>query len=206
MFGDGAILFQEWTMKEALPLATIQEAILEFLRGRDDTALFGAQAVNAYVSEPRMTQDVDILALRAVEFAEELRAFLSERFHMAAHVREFRDGTGYRIYQLRKPKNRHLVDVRSAETLPATRRIKKVQVLSPVELIASKVRAYQDRRGQPKSFTDMRDLAVLFLTFPEFKLRSGPVRERLAAEGADEKIMATWEELVAQEIVPEDDE
>ncbi len=206
MFGDGAILFQEWSMKETLPLATIQEAVLEFLRGRDDTALFGAQAVNAYVSEPRMTQDVDILALRAADFAEELRAYLNERFHMAARVRAIHDGIGYRIYQVRKPKNRHLVDVRSAETLPATRRIKKVLVLSPEALIASKVRAYQDRRGQPKSFTDMRDLAVLFLTFPQLKSRSGPVRERLAAEGADEKIIATWEELVAQEIVPEDEE
>jgi hypothetical protein len=41
-------------MREPLPLATIQDALLEFLRGRDDAVLFGAHAVNAYVEEPRM--------------------------------------------------------------------------------------------------------------------------------------------------------
>ena len=60
-------------MHEPLPLSRIQEAVLEFLQGRTDAVLFGAQAVNAYVSEPRATQDVDIMSTRASEFAEELR-------------------------------------------------------------------------------------------------------------------------------------
>ena len=60
MFGDGSLTFREFMMCETLPLATIHAAVLEFLRGRDDAVLFGAQAVNAYVKEPRMTQDVDI--------------------------------------------------------------------------------------------------------------------------------------------------
>ena len=60
-------------MREPLPLATLQEAVLEFLRGRSDAVLFGAQAVNAYVGEPRTTQDVDILSTRA---AEEIRDLL----------------------------------------------------------------------------------------------------------------------------------
>ena len=64
-------------MHEPLPLSKIQEAVLEFLQGRDDAVLFGAQAVNAYVSEPRMTQDVDILSTRAKALAEELREYLS---------------------------------------------------------------------------------------------------------------------------------
>jgi len=29
-------------MNETLPLATIQDAVLEFLRGRDDAVVFGA--------------------------------------------------------------------------------------------------------------------------------------------------------------------
>lgn len=37
-------------MHEPLPLATIHEAVLEFLRGRDDVVIFGAQAVAAIVS------------------------------------------------------------------------------------------------------------------------------------------------------------
>ena len=72
MFGDGPLTFREFAMGERLPLATIHDAVLEFLRGRDDAALYGAQAVNAYVDEARMTQDVDILSPRAAELAEEI--------------------------------------------------------------------------------------------------------------------------------------
>ena len=67
MFGDGSLTFREFIMREPLPLATIHDAVLEFLRGRHDAVLFGAHAVNAYVDEPRMTQDVDILSPRAAE-------------------------------------------------------------------------------------------------------------------------------------------
>ena len=84
-------------MSEALLLATIQEAVLEFLRGRDDAVVFGAQAVNAYVPEPRMSQDIDLLSTRAAELAEELRSHLSDKFHIAIRVREVADGRGYRI-------------------------------------------------------------------------------------------------------------
>ncbi len=49
MFSAGTLSLREFIMGEALPLATLQQAILEFLRGRDDAVVFGAQAVNAYV-------------------------------------------------------------------------------------------------------------------------------------------------------------
>src|SRR5437773_7424355 len=107
MFGDGALSFREFAMREPLPLATIHDAVLEFLRGRDDAVLYGAQAVNAYVTEPRMTQDVDIASTHALDLAEELRKFLNKRFHIAVRVRDVREGLGYRIYQVRKPQNRH---------------------------------------------------------------------------------------------------
>src|SRR6185503_7870172 len=100
MFGDGALTFREFEMGETLPLATIHDAVLEFLRGRDDAVLYGAQAVNAYVNEPRMTHDVDVMSTRAAELAEELRAYLNQRFHIAARVREVRGGIGYRVYQM----------------------------------------------------------------------------------------------------------
>src|ERR1700722_12040238 len=133
MFGDGALSFREWAMKEPLPLATIHDAVLEFLRDRDDAMLFGAQAVNAYVGESRMTQDVDILSVRAVELAKELCAFLNKRFHIAVRVRDIRDGLGYRIYQVQKPKNRHLVDVRPVEAFPPSQLVDRVLVVSPPE-------------------------------------------------------------------------
>jgi hypothetical protein len=39
-------------MREPLPLAMVQGAVLEFLRGRDDGVVFEAPAVNVSVSEP----------------------------------------------------------------------------------------------------------------------------------------------------------
>ena len=78
MFGDGALSFREYVMKEPHPLAIVHRAVLDFLKNRDDAALFGAQAVNAYVDESRMTQDVDILSNRAPELAEEIRKFLND--------------------------------------------------------------------------------------------------------------------------------
>jgi ribonuclease BN (tRNA processing enzyme) len=207
MFGDGPLTFREAVMREPVPLATIHDAILfEFLPGRNDAVLYGAQAVNAYVDEPRMTQDVDIASTRAEDLAEELRKFLYARFHIAVRVREVREGLGYRIYQVKKPKNRHLVDVRPVDKLPPAQRVKKVLVVTPPELIAGKVMAYTQRRHKPKAGTDWRDLAMLFLTFPDLKKEEGPVAECLRAAGADADILASWKDLVGQEILPEDED
>lgn len=206
MFGDGSLTFQEFAMSEPHPLAAVHGAILEFLRGRSDAVLYGAQAVNAYVAEARMTQDVDIASPRAAELAEELRAFLHVRFRIAVRVREVKEGAGYRIYQVRKPKNRHLVDVRPVASLPPAKRVKQILVVTPPELIANKVMAFTGRRGQPKAGTDWRDLAMLLLTFPQLKAEEGPVAERLRAAGAPPEMMDAWKELVAQDIQPEDED
>lgn len=185
-------------MREPLPLATIQETVLEFLRGRDDVAVFGAQAVNAYVDEPRMTQDIDLLAVHARELAEELRELLTGKFHIA--VRVVGQSKGFRLYQVQKTGNRHLADVRLVAHLPETRTIEGIKVLSPAELIASKVVSYHARRGKPKSGTDWRDLAVLLLTFPELKSATSEVTAILQNSGAKESVLQVWQELVAQEI------
>lgn len=193
-------------MREELPLATIHEAVLEFLRGRDDAVVFGAQAVNAYVGEARMSQDIDLISTRAVELAEELRAHLSEHFHIAVRVRVIGAGKGYRLFQIHKPRNRHLVDLRPAESLPRAERIEDVLVMSPPELIAHKVISYHARRGQPKAGTDWRDLAMLLLTFPELKKETGVVSDALKSAGVNDDVVQTWRELVAQELIePEDD-
>lgn len=193
-------------MSESLPLATIQEAVLEFLRGREDVVVFGAQAVNAYVPEPRMSQDIDLLSTRAEELAEELRTYLSDKFHIAVRVREVADGRGYRIYQIQKAGNRHLVDIRLVSSLPPFRRIAEVLVASPEALIALKTIAYYQRQGQPKSGTDWRDLAMLLLAFPKLKQTKGPVAKRLRAEGAGDDVMKLWDELVKQEFQSSDEE
>jgi hypothetical protein len=206
MFGDGSLTFREFIMREPLPLATIHDAVLEFLRGRDDAVLFGAQAVNAYVTEARMTQDVDIASTHAVPFAKELCQFLNKRFHIAVRVRKVRDGLGYRIYQVKKPENRHLVDVRPVADLPPAKRVKQILVVTPPELIAGKIAAWVRRRAKPKGGSDWRDLALLLLTFPELKTEEGPVLERLLAADVDAKVLGAWKDLVAQSIEPEDED
>lgn len=203
MFDAGALTFQEFAMAEKLPLATIQRSVLEFLRGRKDAVVFGAQAVNAYVAEPRMTQDVDILSVRAADLAEELRTFLNSQFQIAVRIRKVSKNRGFRLYQVRKSGNRHLVDIRTVETLPSVRRVGGVQVVTPDELIANKVRSYCQRKGQPKSWSDRRDLAILFLTFPELKSEQGAVFERLKEASSDSEVLAVWRDLVNQEIQPE---
>jgi len=193
-------------MREPLPLARIQEAVLEFLRHRSDAVLFGAQAVNAYVDEPRMTQDVDILSPRAAELAEELRAHLGELFHVAVRVRVVAGGKGFRIFQLREPKNRHLADVRQASEEIPTRLVADIRVPIPEELIAQKMIALTRRRGQPKSDSDLRDVKLLLLAFPALQKEEGAVRERLIAAGAEAAVMATWEQLARTVIQPPADE
>lgn len=195
-------------MNETLPLATIQEAVLEFLRGRDDAVVFGAQAVNAYVPEPRMSQDIDLLSTRAGDLAEELRAYLANKFHIAIRVREVADGRGFRLYQVQKSGNRHLVDIRLVASLPPARLFSQVLVAAPEQLIALKVIAYHQRRGQPKSGTDWRDLAMLLLAFPELKREDGDVLARLKEEKAGNDVLNLWREVVKQEIqsMEEDDE
>jgi len=211
MFTADTLTFQEFMAREKLPLATIQNAVLEFLRGRNDAAVFGAQAVNAYVKEPRMTQDIDLLSPRAEELAHELRDHVNQKFHIAVRVRKIGEGKGFRLYQgytrrVQKSGNRYLVDIRPVAALPPTKRISKVLVVTPAELIASKVIAYHQRRGKPKSGTDWRDLAMLLLAFPELKRDSGAVLERLQAAGVDQAALEVWTELVAQEITSSNEE
>ena len=195
-------------MREPLPLATVHEAVLEFLRGRDDVVVFGATAVNAYVSEPRMTQDIVLMSTRAADLVEELRTYLSERFHIAVRVRVIGEGKGYRVFQIQKAGNRHLVDVRSVASLPESQRVDDILIVSPAELIALKVASYHTRRGRPKAFSDRRDLAMLFLAFPQLKHESGPVERSLKSLGVSEDVLNSWRELVAEEIpeANEDDE
>ena len=205
-FAEGTLSFKEFAVKEPLPLWVVQEAVLEFLQGRDDAVVYGAYAVNAYVSHPRMTQDVDILSNRASELADELREHLHTRFQISVRKRTVKEGLGHRLYQVRKPKNRRLVDIRRIDELPPAQRVSRVLVMTPAALVASKVIAFHQRRGKPKSGTDWRDIAELLLTFPDLKSDPGPVTDRLTELGADNAILATWRELVSQEVQAEGDD
>ncbi len=76
IFGESALTFREFAMGEKLPLALVHQAVLEFLRDRDDGVVFGAQAVNAYVDETRMTQDVDIVPMPEELIAHKVTALV----------------------------------------------------------------------------------------------------------------------------------
>lgn len=202
MLNAGVLTFQEYAMREPLPLATIHESLLDFLSGRTDVVLFGAIAVNAYVSEPRMTQDIDLLSTDAKNLAEEIVSFLNEKFHIAVRIREIGD-KGLRIYQVRKEGNRHLIDIRPVSEFPEIEIVENIQILSPLELIVSKIISFQSRYGKPKSWTDRRDLAVLLLRFPELKEK---VSETLQAKNVGEAILNTWAEISNQDFQFEDED
>ncbi|MDZ4659669.1 MAG: nucleotidyl transferase AbiEii/AbiGii toxin family protein [Bythopirellula sp.] len=206
MLIDTGLTFREIVMNDPLPKGTIQQAVFDYLRDRTDAAIFGAMAVNAYVDERRMTEDVDIIATQASVFAEELKQYLNNRFHIAVRIREIHDGTGFRLYQITTPKNRHLVDVRPVSSLPPTQRIDGVLVVTPAEVIVGKVISCVRRRGKPKSFTDRRDLAHMLLKYPELKSLTGLVEQRLLASGVETEILDFWKTLVAEEILSEEED
>lgn len=53
--------------------------------------------------------------------------------------------------------------------------------------------------------TDAADLRRLLLAFPELKTSAGPVRRRLEESHADERILAEWERVAAEEILPDEE-
>jgi hypothetical protein len=120
-------------------------------------------------------------------------------------VRTLAGGRGYRIYELRQPKNRHFADVRQIDRLPPTQLVADVRIPLPEDLIAQKLISLSSRLGQPKADTDSRDLKVLLLAFPHLKAETGPVLDRLRAAQADERALAEWRELVSTDIQPEEE-
>lgn len=198
--------FRENAMDESLPLAKIHDAILDFLRGRNDAVVFGAHAVNAYVDEARLTQDVDVLTTNAQALAEELRAHLAGKFNAAIRVCELAPAIAYRIYQLARPNNRHLADIRGTSDLPPTQRVEGVLVPVPAELVAQKVISLAARRGRPKAGSDWRDIASLLLIHPELKVNDGEVETRLRSNNATEDAMREWRSTVASNIQPDSEE
>ena len=203
---DAPLTFREYVTEEKLPLATVFRAVLDMLAQRKDAVLFGAQAVNAYTDTARMTEDIDVLSTDAAGLAEALRSELATRFRVAIRVREVASGQGFRVYQLRKPKNRHLVDVRQVERLPAWTVQHGIRIVEPVELIAMKVESFAARKTKPKGDTDHADLRRLLLAMPELRDRRGAVAARLRAMGVGQAVLAAWSKLVRERGERDDDE
>jgi hypothetical protein len=203
---DAPLTFREFMTNEELPLATIFRDVLAYLRDRDDMVLFGAQAVNAYCEPPRMTHDLDVLALDAARSAESLRDHLATTFHIATRVREVVPGLAFRVYQLRKPKNRHLVDLRKTARLPEHQVIEGVRVVSPAELVAMKSISIAERRGREKELSDRLDLARLLRTFPALRADETDIAARITRLGGAATALDAWREAVASPLEPEPDD
>lgn len=48
LLGDCGLTLPEFIMRDPLPLAVVQDAVFDFLRGRDVVVVFGAQSVTAW--------------------------------------------------------------------------------------------------------------------------------------------------------------
>lgn len=193
---DAPLTLKEFLVAEPVPLASIFRAVFEFLAERGDAVIFGAQAVNAYVGEPRMTSDVDVLSIHARELAEELRRLLADEFHVAMRVREIKD-KGFRVYQARKEGPRHLVDVRQVDVLPPAQRSRGgPAVIAPLQLVVMKIRSLASRGHLEKGLTDRLDILRLLREFPEFRKERAEEISCLLAH--DSKAATTWEEILTQ--------
>lgn len=202
---DAPLTLREFLTDEPVPRATIFREIVSLLASREDAVVFGAHAVNAYCEPERMTADIDVMSTDATRLADDVRALIAERFRIAVWVREVVPG-GFRVYQLRKPKNRHLVDVRQVAQLPPFREIGRVRVVEPVELVAMKASSTAARKGQEKGLSDRLDLHRLLRVFPELRAEDGPVPARLAALGADAASVTAWREVVASPLEVDDED
>ena len=197
----------EFSTREPLPLHRVQEAIFEFCRVRADVVIFGAQAVNVYVSTPRMTQGVDLLCSRPREQADALAKALGDRFRIAMRVREVIPGKGFRVYQLRREGNRHFADVRLADfPLDDAVELGGIRYVSLPTLVALKLRALSRRRLAPKGATELADLRRLLLAHPELRSEAGPVAASIERTGGGDEVVRAWRELLAEPMVADESE
>jgi len=152
--------------EEPLPLATIHEAVLEFLRNRNDAALFGAQAVMLTWMSRRMT-GWDILSTPPVIWPRKLRGHLAKAFTSPHEFAKW-------------PRERDSASINFASQRIATWRCAgRLMRFPPTQLVAEDARAHAggiDRaksdwpttrgRANRKGGTDSRDLMLLLLAFP----------------------------------------
>lgn len=204
---DAPLTLREFMTHEKVSLAAISHAVASFISGRRDVVVFGAHAVNVYVGEERMTSDIDVLSTHAEELAGALRDHLAAKFHISVRIRAMtKKGAGFRVYQLMKPKNRSLVDVRQEPNLPNSNSIHGVRFVEPITLLAMKIKAYASRRNQIKGDTDRVDIRRMLAAFPKLRKKNGAVADKLMADGSSHTVLEIWHAFVDERLDPDDDE
>lgn len=206
MLADYSLTLQEFSMANEVTLAEIHRVVLNFLQNRSDSIVFGAQAVNLYVDEPRMTQDVDVMSMIAAELSELIRSELHQKLNIAVRVRSVASEKGFRVYQLRSPGNRHLVDVRQVDELLPSRSFEGILVVNPEELVVLKLVSLASRPNTPKGMTDRADLLRLLLAYPSYRSNRLTIDALLKERNASDEVIAIWESVVSSEIQPDSDD
>ena len=67
-------------------------------------------------------------------------------------------------------------------------------------------REFARREPLPLATIHDADLRRLLLAFPHLKTGEGPVAECLRAAGDSAEVLAAWQDLAAQEILPDDED
>jgi hypothetical protein len=96
--------------------------------------------------------------------------------------------------------------VTSVNTIPPHQVVEDVLVVPRADLMAQKVLSMVNRSRSAQGPSDLTDIRRLLLTFPELKAFEGPVSDRLRLAAAPQAVVDAWREIVAQEIVAEDDD
>jgi hypothetical protein len=206
MLADYSLTLQEYSMANEVTLAEIHRVVLNFLQNRTDSIVFGAQAVNLYVDEPRMTQDVDVMSTIAAELSELIRSELHQKLHIAARVRSVANEKGFGVFQLRSPSNRHLVDIRQVDELLPYRSFEGILVVDPDELVVLKLVSLASRPNTPKGMTDRADLLRLLLAYPSYRTDRLSIDTLLKKRKVSDEVIAIWESVVSSDIQPDADD
>jgi hypothetical protein len=189
---DAPLTMQEYLMKESVPLALIFRVVFDCLRSRPGTVVYGSQALNAYVSPPRMTEDIDVFAQDAPVLADEICCALHDALHLAIRVRRVQGG--FRVYQATKESRRHLVDIRPAQDLPPSQLMGDISFVTPSVLAAMKILAATQRAHLPTRHQDTVDVERLLERYPGLKKGDG-VEKLLRDFQATEEAHALWASL-----------
>jgi len=109
------------------------------------------------------------------------------------------------VYQIMKPKNRPLVDVRQEPSLPKAVSKRGVRFVEPITLLAMKVKSYVARRNQIKGDTDRVDIRRLLVAFPKLRKLGGEVTRMLIDEGVSDDVLKAWYGFVEGRLEPDSD-
>lgn len=152
---------QEYQDKTVVTKEMIQREVFRFLKGRKDTVLVGAWAVNSHtpLEDERQTSDIDFMTTNIKELAVLASAHINAALGIAAFGQAF--PRLVRIYRKVDDKEQGLIDVIWTEALPDFVVIGDCQIATVEALIQMKTIASEQRQDEAKRLTDLADIVRL---------------------------------------------